>query len=180
MNEQKIAARLRKKDEKALEEAIKVYSPLAAGIIKNLSRGSLSKEDIEEVIEDTFFTLWKNSSKIIDEKLKGYICSIAKTKTLDKLSNLKGAVLNIEDYEIEDDFSISDQTEAKDIARELNSIISTISEPDKEILMRYYFYYQSTTKIAGAMKINIETVKYRLKRTREKLRITLTERGYST
>ena len=179
MNELKIAARIRKKDEKALEGAIKAYSPLAAGIIRNISKGSFSIEDIEEVIEDTFYTLWKNSDKIIDEKLKGYICSIAKTKALDKLSTIKGAVLNIEDYDIEDDFSIADQTESKDIARELNEIISTIIEPDKEILMRYYFYYQSTSKIANIMTINIETVKYRLKRTREKIKTVLLERGYS-
>ena len=179
MNEPKIAARLRKKDERALEEAIKVYSPLAAGIIKNISKGSLSKEDIEEVIEDTFFTLWKNSDKIIDEKLKGYICTIAKTKTLDKLSTIKGTVLNIDDYEIEDDFSIADRTESKDIALELKEIISTIAEPDKEILMRYYYYYQSTSKIAAIMAINVETVKYKLRRSREKLKITLLERGYS-
>lgn len=179
MNEQKMTARLRKKDEKALEEAIKAYSPLAATIIINLSKGSLSKEDVEEVIEDTFFTLWNNTDKIIDGRLKGYICCIAKTRAINKLSAVKGSLVNIEDYDFEDDFPIADETESKDIVRELNEMIETITEPDKEILMRYYFYYQFTSKIANALSMNIETVKYRLKRTRTKLKAMLSERGYS-
>ena len=46
---QGLAERLRNKDEKALEEIIKIYSPLAAAIIYNISKGSLTKEDIEEI-----------------------------------------------------------------------------------------------------------------------------------
>lgn len=82
-------------------------------------------------------------------------------------------------YRFEDDFSIEDETESKDIVNEFKELIETIPEPDTEILMRYYFYYQSAPKIAGDMDMNHETVKYRLKRTREKLKTQLLERGYS-
>ena len=178
MDELKIAARLRKKDEKALAETIKEFSPLAATIIWNISKGTMSKEDIEEVMSDVFITLWNNTDKIIDDKLKGYICCIAKTKALNKLSTIKTNVVNIEDYDFEDDFSIEAETESKDIVNELKELIEAIPEPDKEILMRYYFYYQSAPKIGKDMDFNQETIKYRLKRTREKLKTLLLERGY--
>lgn len=175
---QGLAERLRNKDEKALEEIIKIYSPLAAAIIYNISKGSLTKEDIEEICSDVFVTLWKNTDKVSDEKLKGYICCIAKTRALNKLSSVRNNIISIDEYDIEDDFSITDHTETKDIHNELREIISDISEPDKEILIRYYYYCQTTSKISAAMNINQETVKTKLKRTRSKIKAILTERGY--
>lgn len=183
MNEEKLAARLRKKDEKALEEIIRRFSPLVAAIIYNISNGTLSKEDIEEVTSDVFITLWNNSDKVIPERLKGYICCIAKTRALNKISaSKKGTVISLEDYnekeEVEDDFSITVETEKKDVANKLKTIISELDEPDKTILLRYYYYYQSTTTISELMSIKVETVKTKLKRTREKIRLKLAEGGY--
>ncbi len=178
MNEQRLAARLHKKDEKAFEEVIKKYRALVVTIIYNVSKGSLTKEDIEEVASDVFITLWNNADKIIDDKLKGYICCISKTRALNKLSTVKSNIVNIEDYDFEDNFSIIDHTETMDINNELKKIIESITDPDKEILIRYYFYYQSTSKIAEVMNINVETVKSKLRRTREKIKVKLIERGY--
>ena len=184
MNEEKLVGRLKKKDEKALEETVRHYTPLVATIIYNVSNGTMSKEDIEEVTSDVFITLWNNTEKIIPDKLKGYICCIAKTRALNKLkATSRKDVISLDDYEfsedIEDDFSITDETEQKDIGRELRDIIEKIDEPDKTILIRYYYYYQSTTKIAQIMNIKVETVKTKLKRTREKIRTMLSEGGYA-
>ena len=57
-------------------------------------------------------------------------------------------------------------------------VVNSIDEPDKEILIRYYFYYQKTRKISEVMKLNVETVKTKLKRTREKIKKALIERGF--
>ena len=184
LNEEKLVRRLKKKDEKALEETVRHYTPLVATIIYNVSNGTMSKEDIEEVTSDVFITLWNNTEKIIPDKLKGYICCIAKTRALNKLkATSRKEVISLDDYEysedIEDDFSITDETEQKDIGRELRDIIEKIDEPDKTILIRYYYYYQSTTKIAQIMNIKVETVKTKLKRTREKIRTMLSEGGYA-
>ncbi len=179
MDERSIETGLRHKNEAALKEAIRYYSPLAATIINNISNGSLTAEDIEEVLSDVFITLWNNSEKIADGKLKSYLCCIAKTRAINKLSTVRHNVVNIDDYDPEDNFSIEDETETKDINRELNEMIDTIKEPDKEILMRYYFYYQSAPKIAAALGFTVETIKYRLKRTRNLLKEKLIERGFS-
>jgi len=179
LDEKTIEAGLRQKNEQALAEAIRYYSPLAATIINNISRGSLTSEDIEEVLSDVFITLWNNSEKIAEGKLKSYLCCITKTRAINKLSTVKHNLVSLDDYDPEDNFSIEDETETKDINRELNEIISTITEPDKEILMRYYFYYQSAPKIATALGFTVETIKYRLKRTRNILKQKLTERGFS-
>ncbi len=183
MNQDSLAKRLRRRDEKALEETIRSYTPLVATIIYNVSNGTLSKEDIEEVTSDVFLTLWNNTDKIIPEKLKGYLCCIAKTRALNKLSASKnGKVISLEDYrngeDLEDDFSITDETEKKELNQHLHAIIDALGEPDRTILIRYYYYYQSTPQIASLMQLNVETVKTKLKRTREKIKARLTEGGY--
>ena len=172
--------KLRKHDEKALADIMDQYSHLVASIIHNISKNSLTKEDIEETIADVFITLWKNADKVQDGKLKGYICCIAKTRALNKIAvNSKKVVLNIDDYDPEDDFSIQDETEKKDISREIREIIEEIDSPDKEIIIRYYYYYQTVSQISSAMEINLETVKSKLRRTREKIKAKLIERSYT-
>lgn len=179
MNDTDLAARLKKRDENALGDIILKYTPLVSTIIYNVSKGSMTKEDIEEVTSDVFLTLWKNTDKIQPEKLKGYICCIAKTRAINKLSSVKTYnVVNIEDCDPEDDFNIADQTETKEVNKELMEVVNSIDEPDKEILIRYYFYYQKTRKISEVMKLNVETVKTKLKRTREKIKKALIERGF--
>lgn len=180
MNDIKLAVRLKNKDQKAFEQVIEKYTPLVSTVIYNVSRGSLSKEDIEETVTDVFVTLWKNADHIIDDKLKGYICRIAKTRALNKLSAVSAhQLLNIDDYDPEDDFSVSAEVESKQLADELREIISEMEMPDREIIVRYYYYSQNTAKIAEVLQLNINTVKSKLRRARDKIKSKLIERGYA-
>ena len=48
-------------------------------IIKNMARDNLSKEDIEEIISDTYLILWNNQYKLdLDKKLSSYLVGIVK------------------------------------------------------------------------------------------------------
>ncbi len=155
------------------------YSCLVANIIYKVSNGYLDKEDIEETMADVFVTLWNNADKVQEGKLKAYISCIARTRTLNKMAvNKNKAILNIDDYDIQDDFSIEDKTEEKDVHRELREIIKEIDMPDKEILIRYYYYCQNLSQISKIMEINHETAKSKLRRSREKIKAKLIERGY--
>ena len=50
--------------------------------------------------------------------------------------------------------------------------------PEREIIVRYYYYSQNTAKIAEVMNLNINTVKSKLRRARDKIKTKLIERGY--
>ena len=60
----KLLLKLKKHDEKALQAVIEQYSRLVATVINNISKGSLTKEDIEETVADVFVTLWNNADKV--------------------------------------------------------------------------------------------------------------------
>ena len=51
-----------------IEKIINEYSGYVYTIIINMSKGILSDEDVEEIISDVFFILWKNRDKLDDEK----------------------------------------------------------------------------------------------------------------
>ena len=171
--------KLKKHDHAAFEEMVHKYLPLVSTVVYNIGESKLTKEDMEEVISDVLVTLWKNTDKIIEGKLKGYLCSIARTKTLDKLYYIKEPPLDIDNLQLEDDFYVEGIAEANETAEVLQQLISEIPEPDREILIRYYYYRQTAATIAERLKIKLPTVKAKLQRTREKLRKKLTERGYS-
>ena len=50
----RLVEKLKKHDEKALSKIIEQQSGFVASVIYNTSKGSLTKEDIEEVIQDIF------------------------------------------------------------------------------------------------------------------------------
>ena len=51
--------------------------------------------------------------------------------------------------------------------------VLAMHQPDKEIFLRFYYYYQSLEAISLEMGINLSSVKSRLRRGREKLKQSL-------
>ena len=180
MDKSNAVKRLMQHDESALEEIIREYTPYVSTIIYNVARGNMSVSDIEEVTADVFITLWKNVGKVSDDTLKGYIASISKSRAKDKLRKLssKADIINIETAEFADEYSLSDNLDMKILSRDIENSVNELGEPDREIVIRYYYYYQSTPKIADILGMNADTVKTKLRRARLKLRKLLTERGY--
>ena len=86
--------------------------------------------------------------------------------------------LDIEDVVLADEYSISDNIDRQTLQKDLREAMDIFGEPDREILMRYYYYYQTAPKIAEVMSLKLEAVKSKIKRGRTKLRAFLTERGY--
>ena len=172
--------RLKKHDEAAFEEVMDKYLPLVSNIVYNICRDRLSKEDMEEIISDIFVILWKNTDKIIEGKLQGYLCRIARTKALDRLAAVKKTeTLDIEEFEMQSDFSMEVTAEIDDVTELLHKLIDELHEPDREIMLRYYYYQQTAPMIAKILGMNKETVNSKLRRNKEKLRLKLKERGYA-
>ena len=76
MDEKSILKRLRNKDEKAFEEIIDLYGAYITAIVRNLLSSKGTKEDVEEVVADTFISLWNTVERINYEEyssIKAYI-----------------------------------------------------------------------------------------------------------
>lgn len=60
---------------------------------------------------------------------------------------------------------------------DVQEALNRLSKEEKEIFIRYYYFYQTTEEIGDAMGIRQNTVKSKLKRGRKKLKGFLMERG---
>ncbi len=180
METELLAVKLIQGDVNAFETIVDRFTPLVSTIVYNLANGSLSVQDIEDLTSDTFITLWYNREKVQPDKLKGYICCIAKNKAKNKLKSIsRHKIVNIDEINYEDGLVVSEEIENKIITDVLREALDIIGEPDKEIIIRHYYYYQSSTEISEKMGMKSETVKSRIKRAREKLKTILAERGYT-
>ena len=170
-NEKNLIINLKKKKYESLNKIIENYTPYVSVIVYNTIGNYVTKEDIEEVISDTFISLWKHSENISNDKgsLRTYLGTIAKNCAKNKLRNLmlydelnENIVSDCETPE-----SYAERTSNK---YTLINYISSLGEPDSEIFIRYYFYEENILKISKIMKINISTVKTKLSRGRKKLK----------
>lgn len=179
MNENQMINGLKQHNESALGEIMDKFTPLVSAIIYNVSKGSLTSSDIEECAADVFFTLWNNADKVQAGSLKGYISAIAKTKALDKIRKTKTPqIIDIDDVVLADEYMIDDNIDRQALHDDLCAALNQFGEPDREILVRYYYYYQTAPKISDVMGLKLESVKSKIKRARTKLKAFLTERGY--
>lgn len=89
MDEIILMRKLKRKDEWALGKIIDLYSSYITYIVWELLHKKGTKEDIEEVVADTFISLWLTAERINYKKyssVKSYLGMIARNKAKDWLS----------------------------------------------------------------------------------------------
>ncbi len=178
MDEKELLRRMRKGDSAALESVIDTYSAYVFAIVKNIIDPPLQPEDCEEVVSDVFFQLWNNAGAVKPGKLKAYLAAMTRNRAKDKLRSLHLA-LPLEDEVLTLTTEGPEETvELGELRRLTRCAVDRLPEPERSIFQRYYFLYQKTEDIANAMQLNPATVRTKLARGREKLRLALTEGGY--
>lgn len=178
MTEEKLVKRLQQKNVKAFEYLVKNYTGYVSTIVYNIIGSSMTVQDVEEVTTDTFLAIWENSEKLKENALRGYIGSVARNKAKNKLRKCNVAE-NIEDFIVECDTSIDDIIDDREISDVIRQAINSLDTEERNIFLRYYYYYQKVNEIAEEMCINSSTVKTKLFRGRTKIKQFLYERGFS-
>ena len=180
MTDNRLLRRLQRGDQSALTELIHRYSAYAYTIASNIMSHSMSQEDIEEVVSDSFLSLWEHRASVETELLKAYLAGIVRNKARSALRSRRMA------EPLEDDcleISLPNAPEEKLLLAELReqtlAAVESLGEPDCEIFQRYYFLYQKTEEISSALGLKDATVRTKLARGRRKLKDYLTERGYT-
>lgn len=181
MEEKVILNGIKKGEVKSYELLIDHYSSYVAAIIIKVTSGRLSREEIEEVSADVFIKLWqkRETLQIEQGKLKAYLGVMARNHALNELRN-KGMM---EVIPLEED-SIEYETPESEILRQedktlIVKALGTLSEPDREIFIRRYFYMEKIIDIAQELGLNVQTVGTKLFRGKKKLERALKERGVS-
>ena len=163
-----------------LEKIIDEYSGYIYTIIQNMSANIFNQEDIEEIISDTFFILWKNQNKIDKQKsLSSYIAGITKNLVKEKLRKTNNNIINDLEFDFFDIQIIDLEYENREKIEIIKNTMEKMKEQDKDIFNLYYYGNRKINEISKILKITEFNVKSRLHRIRKKLKNELLKGGYS-
>lgn len=168
---------LRKRKEKEFEKIIIKYTSYVATIVYNIN-SNLSAQDIEDITSNVFIAVWQKSIDYKKSNFKSYLAGMTRNITLNYLRCMK-VTLNIDDEIILSNSNIDEDFERKELSNIVTKIVNSLSEPDKTIFIRYYWFNHDTRKISNDLHLNRNTIMSKLSRSREKLKKEILERGYS-
>lgn len=162
-----------------LEEVVDTYTGYLYTAIANMTKGNLSKEDIEDVISDVFFVFWKNRNKFDkNREVKYYLVGIASNLIKEKFRKTK-IVYNIEDYENISNSDVNCMYEKNEREMIIEETLNKMSLEDRTIFVMYYYDFKKIKQIADHLEISEFAIKSRLHRIRRKIKKELESEGYS-
>ena len=178
MDEVELIDMIRSGNEKALTYIIETYSKLLWVIVGGILNNVGTSEDIEECISDTYMSLWHKPKAYDPRKgsLKTFLAIIAKRRALDKYRQLtKINIIELDEAIALSDDDLFEYIAKRDLYSELYDAIRLLGEPDKEILIRRYFFEEKPSTIANKTHIPVKEVNNRLYQSKLRLRKALGE-----
>lgn len=178
MSDEKIVRLLLEKDEAGLTELKKKYEKLLFYLAEKVL--GHNGRDIEECVNDTYLKIWNNVSSFDTSKaeFKTYIKMILRNTAINRLRDLARTESNLNKSDINDiakeyiDYrqNVEQHVVNKEIIAEVNSIIAGLEKKDRELIIRRYYYMQSSRDIARYMRMTTSSVDSRLSRLRRKMK----------
>ena len=177
LEEEKLIRRLKARSRSALEQAIRRYGPYVSTVVWRALGSAAAPEDVEEVTADVFVALWAHGEDLReDAPLRPWLAAVARNRARNKLRT-PPASLPLEEGAPDQRPGPEEESQRREDARRLWQAVERLEQPDREVVLRYYFYEEKTREIAGALGLNHTTVRSKLSRSRKKLRQWLTEEG---
>ena len=152
---------------------IKTYSKLMWVIIGGILGTVGTPQDIEECISDVYVYVWQNPNAYNPQKgsFKTFLAVIAKSKALDAYRKLsKNKITELTDAISADDDGLLDYIIEKEIHHKLYAAIETLKEPNREIMIRRFFFEEKPKRIAEKTAIPVKEVENRLYKSKLRLR----------
>ena len=176
------------KNELNIEKIINDFSSSLYRFVKNNNYYGnnnyyLNKEDIEEIVSESFFVLWKNYKKMnLSDNIGNYLCGVSRNILLKKLRNNKvfNKNVNIEDYQniLDSKKDVEDMFYEQERISFMENIVLGLDSESREIFILYYYEQRKVKEISKILNISESKVKTKLYRIRKKLKKELKEGGY--
>ena len=170
------------RDEAAIAATADTYGNYCYTIAYNIL---CNNEDAEECVNDTWLATWNSVPPQIPEKLRTFVCKIARNLATKKYHSNSAEKRNSQ-YDlaldelaecIPDINTVEDAYSAKELAMIINHFLDTLSYEDKFIFMRRYWYADSLTDIVQMTNMSYSSISVRLHRSKNKLKNLLTKEG---
>ena len=180
LNDEKIITAIKKRSEATINEIITKYSKLLWSVAEAVLSHVGSVQDVEECVADTFIYLWEHPEKFDHQrgKLKTWLSIVARTQAVNRYREItKRNILPLEDTDFVDQLDVADAVLEVETRQALIAAVNALCEPDREILIRQYYYDQKPKEIALALDMSVKQIDNRLYQTKRRLREMLMRSG---
>lgn len=181
MNDAEILALYWERNENAIKETDAVYGRRLHVLSKRIVN---SHEDAQECVSDTYMKAWETIPPQRPNYFFAYLARICRNLSLDRLewwsAARRSATVVSLTQEMElciPDHSLERKLEGEELGKALNRFLESLSQENRMIFMRRYWYCDSIQGIAGRFNISQSKVKTQLHRTRNKLKQFLEKEG---
>ncbi len=150
-----------------------LYSSYYQRLSRLLARMSVRREDIEEVVNDTFWVVWTKASEFRGaSQLSTWIIGIAYRRALNALRRAK--LRPVADHEFDEDSVSVESTEKDETDQQWLSLgLERLPVEQRMALELTYTLGHSCEEVAAILQCPVNTVKTRLFRARETLKQVL-------
>ncbi len=183
MDDEKIIELFFARSESAITELDQKYGDLCKSVSKNVLG---NEEDALEAVNDTYLAVWHQIPPEKPENLLGYVLKIAKNRSLNILRSRSAkkrdshyqVALNELSECLPGNSSVEAEIDFKELSSAVGSFLETLSQENRAIFLRRYWFSDSLKDIATLTGLTEKTVSVRLVRLRKKLKEYLSERGF--
>lgn len=176
MTDEKIAAALAERSERAIADVIARYSRHLYAVAAAALRGIGAEQDAEEAAADAFVYLWEHPEKFDPRRgsLKTWLSVVTRSRALDRAREiLRRGTVSLDEIELADPLGVPEALLAGERRAALRVAVDALGEPDREILLRRYYFGQKPREIAAALGLDKKQVDNRLYQTKRRLRASV-------
>ena len=177
MDETGLVLALAQGDRAALEDTIRRYTHYVAAVAARALAPEPLREDLEEVVSDTFLALWR-SRELLDpvRSLRPWLAVTARNLAIDRVRRRRETDA-IPDQLPDSRPGPEELAERNQLHSQLRRLVDSMEEPDRTLFRRYYFEEEPLHQVAKELGLNQATARTRLARGRHKLREALCGKG---
>ena len=182
MNQKEMAEALARREEAVLEHLKARYGPY----IRKIAFGILHSEaDTEEVENDVYLKLWRESEKELPSDLKLALSIYTRQLAIDRLRTVSAKRRGSREYELAldelsdvvEDPKNRDPADRLALKEAISSFLQSLSKRDRQLFVCRYWYAMSIRECTDAFELKESAVKTALHRLRMKLKAHLEKEG---
>ncbi len=171
--------------EQAIAETEKKYGAYCQSIAWNILRNC---QDTEECVNDTWMRTWNSLPPQRPSIFPAYLGTITRNLSLTLIRSStrqkrspRGLELSYEELEegVPDSCSVEAAVDARELGRHIDRFLRSLSEKDRCIFLRRYWYMDTHRQIAHRYHMTEGSVKSKLHKIRNKLKLYLQQEGYA-
>jgi len=141
-------------------------------------------QDAEECVNDSYLSTWNSIPPQRPRSLLAFVCTIVRNLSITRhrvnTAMKRNSQLDIAISEIENSVAspvgVEDELEAKRLTQLIENFLDTLTEENRVIFVRRYWFSESYAEIAELLGFTEKKVSVRLTRTRKQLREYLIEK----